>query len=165
MAKYKSYKLKNTLPEDEETYFNGIQTDIYDTRYSILSEYFDSDTIVLWIDALGIEWLPLLRWSLLSNCDASIKAVSIGQARLPTETIFNDNEWKKTTIPHDKLDKLDKLAHKGVIDDDNYYSCVQEQLTFVANIYQKVNELMQQYHRIIITGDHGTSRLAARLFS
>lgn len=164
MAKYKSYKLKNTLPEDEETYFNGIQTDIYDTRYSILSEYFDSDTIVLWIDALGIEWLPLLRWSLLSNCDASIKAVSIGQARLPTETIFNDNEWKKTTIPHDKLDKLDKLAHKGVIDDDNYYSCVQEQLTFVANIYQKVNELMQQYHRIIITGDHGTSRLAARLF-
>ena len=163
MSKYKSYKLENTLPDDEETYFNGIQTDIYDMRYSVLSEYIDSDTVVLWIDALGIEWLPLLHWTLSNNCDATIRREAIGQAYLPTETKFN-NQWDKMACSYEKLDKLDKLAHKGVVDEPDYYSCVQEQLTFVKGIYYKVNELMEQYHRVIVTGDHGTSRLAARLF-
>ena len=163
MTKYKSYKLENTLPNDDETYFNGIQTDIYDMRYSILSEYVDAETIVLWIDALGIEWLPLLNWSLAQNCDATLINLAVGQASLPTETMFN-NQWEKMSCPHAKLDKLDKLAHKGVVDEPDYYACVQEQLDFVTRIHHKVTELMEQYHRVIITGDHGTSRLAARLF-
>jgi len=68
------------------------------------------------------------------------------------------------SCPHAKLDKLDKLAHKGVVDEPDYYACVQEQLDFITRIHHKVTELMEQYHRVIITGDHGTSRLAARLF-
>ena len=163
MAKYKAYKLENSLPDDEATYFNQIQTDIYDMRYSILSEYLDSDTIILWIDALGIEWFPLLHWALSKYCNAEIKAEAIGQACLPTETMFND-QWEKMNYPYEKLDKLDKLAHKGVIDEPDYYACVQEQLSFVSGICHKVTELMRQHRRIIITGDHGTSRLAARFF-
>lgn len=163
MFKYKSYKLENTLPDDEDTYFNGIQTDIYDMRYTVLSEYIDSDTIVLWIDALGIEWLPLLHWSLTNNRDATIKLVEIGQANLPTETEFND-QWNYMNVPHKKLDKLDKLAHKGVIDEPDYYACVQEQLSFISSLNDTVSELMESYHRVIVTGDHGTSRLAARFF-
>lgn len=163
MSKYKAYKLENTLPEDDEIYFNGIQTDIYDMRYSVLSDYIDDEVIVLWIDAMGIEWLPILNWSLSNNCDANIIKVAIGQANLPTETEFND-QWKRMSCPHNKLDKLDKLAHKGVVDEPDYYVCVQEQLAFIANIYRKVTELMEEHHRVIITGDHGTSRLAARMF-
>lgn len=163
MSQYKAYKLENTLPEDDETYFNGIQTDIFDMRYSVLSEYINDDTIVLWIDAMGIEWFPLLNWSLSKNCDANIIKVALGQANLPTETEFND-QWKKMSCPYDKLDKLDKLAHKGVVDEPDYYACVQEQLAFITNIHLKVTELMEQYHRVIVTGDHGTSRLAARMF-
>ena len=163
MAKYKAYKLENTLPDDEEVYFNGVQTDVYDMRYSVLSEYIDSDTVILWIDALGLEWAPLLHWTLTQNCDATIINVAIGQAGLPTETKFN-NQWKKMSCPHEKLDKLDKLAHKGVVDEPDYYVCVQEQLAFIKGISHRITELMNQYHRVIITGDHGTSRLAARLF-
>lgn len=163
MSKYKSYKLENTLPDDEDTYFNGIQTDIYDMRYTVLSEYIDSETIVLWIDALGIEWLPLLYWTLSNNRDATIKIVEIGQASLPTETEYND-QWNYMSVPHKKLDKLDKLAHKGVIDEPDYYACVQEQLSFISGLNDTVSELMKSYHRVIVTGDHGTSRLAARFF-
>ena len=163
MTKYKSYKLENTLPDDDETYFNGIQTDIYDMRYSVLSEYVDANSIVLWIDALGIEWLPLLNWSLAQNFDVTLTNLAVAQASLPTETMFN-NQWEKMSCPHAKLDKLDKLAHKGVVDEPDYYACVQEQLDFVTRIHHKVTKLMEQYHRVIITGDHGTSRLAARLF-
>ncbi len=163
MAKYKAYKLENTLPDDEEVYFNGIQTDEYDMRYSILSEYVDSDTVILWVDALGLEWAPLLHWTLSQYCDATIKRIAVAQASLPTETKFN-NQWERMSCPFVKLDKLDKLAHKGVVDAPDYYACVQEQLAFIKDIRQKVAELMQKYHRVIITGDHGTSRLAARLF-
>ena len=66
--------------------------------------------------------------------------------------------------PHDKLDKLDKLAHHGVIDDPSYYACIQEQFSFFSKVVDKVEELFQKYHRVIITGDHGSSRLAARFF-
>ena len=66
--------------------------------------------------------------------------------------------------PHDKLDKLDKLAHHGVIDDPSYYTCIQEQFAFFSKVVDKIEELFQKYHRVIITGDHGSSRLAARFF-
>lgn len=43
MARYKAYKLENTLPDDEELYFSGVQTGSYDYRYSVLSDFIDSD--------------------------------------------------------------------------------------------------------------------------
>lgn len=165
-SKYRSYKLENVLPDDENIYFNGIQTDIYDMRYSVLSDYIDSDTIVLWIDALGVEWFPILHWAISKYCDCDIVKEEIVQACLPTETKFND-QWEKMANPHEKLDKLDKLAHKGMsfFDDNDYYSCVAEQLKFVSDeIPTKIDSLLEKYKRVIITGDHGTSRLAARFF-
>lgn len=163
MERYKSYKLANTLPMDEASYFNGIQTDAYDMRYSVLSDSIDSDTAILWIDGLGIEWLPLLRWSVIQHCDVTIKNIAIGQANLPTETKFNE-QWNLMEVPYEKLDKLDKLAHKGVVDEPDYYSCIEEQLSFVSSAYKKIAKMMETHHRVIVTGDHGTSRLAARFF-
>lgn len=163
MERYKSYKLANTLPMDEASYFNGIQTDAYDMRYSVLSDSIDSDTAILWIDGLGIEWLPLLRWSVIQHCDVTIKNIAIGQANLPTETKFNE-QWNHMEVPYEKLDKLDKLAHKGVVDEPDYYSCIEEQLSFVSSAYKKIAKMMETHHRVIVTGDHGTSRLAARFF-
>ena len=68
------------------------------------------------------------------------------------------------SMPYEKLDKLDKLAHKGVVDEPDYYTCIEEQLTFFTKVLDKVNELLNNYQRVIITGDHGASRLAARFF-
>jgi len=163
LSRYKAHKLENTLPEDEDMYFAGIQTDAYDNRYSILADNIDSDTAILWIDALGVEWLPLLKWTISKNCDGTISSFSIGQANLPTETCYNDL-WNNMDTSHSKLDKLDKLAHKGVIDEPDYYTCIEEQISFVSGIHKNIAELLKKHHRVIVTGDHGTSRLAARFF-
>lgn len=144
-------------------YFAGIQTDAYDNRYSILADNIDSDTAILWIDALGAEWLPLLKWTISKNCDGTISDSSIGQANLPTETCYNDL-WNNMDTPYSKLDKLDKLAHKGVIDEPDYYTCIEEQISFVSGIHKHITGLLKKHHRVIVTGDHGTSRLAARFF-
>lgn len=115
------------------------------------------------MDALGIEWLSLLYWGIANNCEGIITNVSLAQATLPTETSFNE-QWKSMSMPYKKLNKLDKLAHKGVIDEPDYYSCIEEQMDFVAGISSQVSSLLAEYHRVVITGDHGTSRLAARFF-
>ena len=120
LARYKAHKLENTLPADENVYFAGFQTDVYDNRYSVLADNIDGDTIILWIDALGVEWLPLLSWTIKEHCDGKIVSTSVGQAILPTETCYNDL-WSRMDTPYSKLDKLDKLAHKGVVDEPDYY--------------------------------------------
>ncbi len=163
MGLYKTHKLENSLPDDEELYFSGIQIESYDYRYSLLSEAINENSVVLWIDALGVEWLPLLLWELRRDGKGDIKESHVALANLPTETMYND-QWNQMNVPHEKLDKLDKLAHKGVIDDPDYYSCVEQQLLFMNTVANAVRKLFKDYQRVIITGDHGTSRLAARFF-
>lgn len=163
IAKYKSHKLENTLPNDDDVFFNGIQTSTYDYRYALLSDATDNNTAILWVDALGVEWLPLLEWTISNNRDFNLVNSYIAQATLPTETCFND-QWASMTTPHSKLDKLDKLAHKGVVDEPDYYACIEEQFAFISGIGKHISSLMEKYHRVVITGDHGTSRLAARFF-
>ncbi len=162
-SNYKLYKLSNTLPDSEELYFNGIDPEEFSFRYPVLSEKINDNTITLWIDALGAEWAPLLKWALSMKCNGVLESCQIVQSQLPSETCFND-QWVQMSVPHEKYDKLDKLAHKGVIDDKDYYACVEEQINFVCNIVNIVNNLLKTYSRVIITGDHGTSRLAARFF-
>lgn len=163
MSRYKAHKLANTLPGDEELYFSGADASSFDYRYAVLSEYEDDDTLILWVDALGIEWLPLLYWVIAGNCTGVIKKVAVVQATLPTETCFNE-QWKSMPVKSDKLNRLDKLAHNGVIDERDYYACIEEQMDFVEGIGRRVALLLAKYRRVVITGDHGTSRLAARFF-
>lgn len=162
-SNYKLYKLSNTLPQSEELYFNGIDPEEYNFRYPVIAEVVDNQTFILWIDALGAEWAPLLNWALTNKCIGNIESYQIVQTQLPSETRFND-QWTQMSSPYEKYDKLDKLAHKGVVDDKDYYACIDEQISFVCEIVNIVNDLLRKYPRVIITGDHGTSRLAARFF-
>lgn len=160
---YKSHKLENTLPRDEDQHFSGLNTERYDYRYAKVSTAVTDDCVILWIDALGAEWLPLLVWALRKSKKGSVKEYSVAQASLPTETTFNE-QWKQMPVDYKKLNRLDKLAHKGIIDDPDYYACIEDQMSFIVDLQQQADELLTQYDRVIITGDHGTSRLAARIF-
>ena len=162
-SNYRRYKLSNTLPEDLELYFNDFDVEEYNYRYPVLAEMINDQTYLVWVDALGAEWMPLLKWALSVACEGNVIGAEIVQAQLPSETCFNE-QWKQMTLPYVKYDKLDKLAHKGVIDDKDYYACIEEQLRFVFGIAEKVNKLLKEHTRVIVTGDHGTSRLAARFF-
>ena len=163
IAQYKFYKLSNTLPDCVDLLCETIKPDTLPHRYSILNQYVKEDTIVLWIDAMGFEYLSILLSVLSKNNKGKVIASQLTQALLPTQTSFNE-QWKQMSTPYEKLDKLDKLAHKGVVDEPDYYTCIEEQLSFFEKVSNKVDELINNYQRIIITADHGTSRLAARFF-
>ena len=161
--RYRSYKLKNTLPEQETVFSQGVDIERFHFRFSLLSDALNSDCVILWVDALSAEWLPLLNWTLRNSCEGDIVHVSVAQAVLPTSTRFNE-EWNNMGVPYQKLNKLDILAHRGIVDDPDYYACIEEQINFVSDLTEEINALLKQYRRVIITGDHGASRLAARFF-
>lgn len=163
MSDYKVHKLANTLPESDEVFFRGIEPDTLPYRYAVLNQNMKGSTAVLWIDAMGFEYLSLLLYVLEENDKGNVLSAELAQASLPTETKYNE-QWKQMSVHCEKLDKLDKLAHKGVVDEPDYYTCIEEQLMFFNKVSDTVSELMKNYHRVIITGDHGTSRLAARFF-
>lgn len=160
---YKAHKLANTLPESDAVFFRGIEPDTLPYRYAVLNQNIKDSTVVLWIDAMGFEYLSLLLYVLNTNNNGSVQSFELVQASLPTETKYNE-QWKQMSVPYEKLDKLDKLAHKGVVDEPDYYACVEEQLMFFKKVSNTISELLNSYHRVVITSDHGTSRLAARFF-
>lgn len=163
IADYKAHKLANTLPESDEVFFRGIEPDTLPYRYAVLNQNIKDSTIILWIDAMGFEYLSLLLYVLNTNKNGRLLSSELVQASLPTETKYNE-QWKQMSVNFKKLDKLDKLAHKGVVDEPDYYTCVEEQLMFFNKVSDTISELLNSYHRVIITSDHGTSRLAARFF-
>jgi hypothetical protein len=113
---------------------------------------------------MGVEWLSLLYGQLKkTDPTLSIEKPIIATACLPTETEFN-KQWDDFGCPYEKLDKLDLLSHKGIPDDTNYFSCIDTQFEIIQDVVHKAVSLITKYDRIIITADHGSSRLAALAF-
>jgi hypothetical protein len=157
---YKYNKILNRFPKNELPLpdYNA-----YNSRFSTLQKYANENTFVLWIDGMGIEWLSLF-YGKLKKCHTnfSIENPIIVKALIPTETEFN-KQWEDFK-PYEKLNKLDKLAHKGVPDDDDYFSCIDTQFEIIQEIADKAASLIRNYERVIITAGHGSSRLAALAF-
>lgn len=140
-----------------------VNLDAFDSRLSFLQKYDTSASYMLWIDAMGIEWLPLLLFCLKPlEPDVHIQS-QVGTAIAPTETEFNE-QWFELKCNHEKWDRLDKLAHSGTPDDRDYFSCIAKQLEIIQDIASYAISLVDQYDTVIITADHGCSRLAARAF-
>jgi hypothetical protein len=112
---------------------------------------------------MGIEWLSLFYRQLGKyHENYTVEKPIITKALMPTETEFN-KQWEDFK-PYEKLDKLDSLAHKGIPDDNDYFSCIDAQLGIIQEIVDKAVSRLQTYERVIITADHGSSRLAALAF-
>ena len=137
-----------------------IDFDSIDSRNKIIQKSTTDSSLQFWVDGLGAEWIPVLM--------SRLKALEMGvflrpivtKALLPTETEYN----KKWSSEDEKWDRLDKLAHSGMPDDKDYFLCVARQLEIMGEIVERVTEMLTKVNTVILTGDHGSSRLAALLF-
>ena len=152
---YRQSKIMNRQPEDWPNYidFDGV-----DSRNKIMQQYGDVRT--LWVDGLGAEWISLLVKK-LKQIDSSVKVNSnIGRAILPSETEYN-HKWR---ADDEKWDRLDSISHSGMADDKDYFLCIARQIDIIGEVVVRVTELLSRNESVIITGDHGSSRLAALMF-
>lgn len=153
---YRQSKLVNRVPENTPYY---IDLDSIDSRNKIIQNNCHNG-YPLWIDGLGAEWLPLLLGELRKlKIDINIDW-KISRSILPSETDYN-HQWKATD---EKWDRLDKLSHSGMPDDKDYFSCIATQIEYVCAIARRVGELLTDHNCVVVTGDHGSSRLAALFF-
>ena len=159
MAWYRINKLMNRYPGE---YPVKMTFDRFDSRYKLMHPMKGKDCVSFWIDGFGVEYTPLFLHELKTR-GIEPESVNIATALLPTETEYN-HQWDEHDPLTVKWDRLDSCSHKGMPDDKSYFSCVVHQLAVFADAAQKVEELLSKHEYVAITGDHGSSRLAALAF-
>jgi hypothetical protein len=161
VAQYFNWYRRNKLINHPNTDIPcSIDFDAIDSRNKALQLNSTTDSLPFWVDGLGVEWMPVLLSRLNTlGIAVDIKPI-IAKALLPTETEYN-HKW---TAEDKKWDRLDKLSHNGMPDDKDYFLCIARQLEIMNEIVEHVSEMLKKVNRVIVTGDHGSSRLAALLF-
>lgn len=166
---YKRQKVANHLKEDflakvdelaKTRRFNRLPS-----RNEILDGIDKTDTCLLWLDALGVEYLAFIS-NLAQTRGLSI-VIKVARADLPTITSINRGffeDWLGSK--KEKYEELDEVKHK----ESGGYNFINNQLPIhlakELDIIEKVvdkaaTELALRHNkRFLIVSDHGASRLA-----
>lgn len=139
-----------------------IPFDKFDSRLKHLNKMQGKECFTFWIDGFGMEWLPVFLYE-LAKLNITPESKRIATAILPTETEYN-HQWNVDNPMSEKWGRLDTLSHKGMPDDTSYFSCIDHQFSVFSEVAKHVDELLDQHEYVAITGDHGSSRMAALAF-
>lgn len=123
----------------------------------------DSGCVLLVVDAMGAEWLPMLV-ALARERNIGVDWFGVGEAHLPTSTRFNNISWPDVTRRLPDIKRFDNIAHKGA--EAHEARSAEENLSAVLNVLSdevlpRVAEGLARFERVLVTADHGSSRLAA----
>lgn len=164
---YKYYKIKDVFSREFSDSAELINFYEFDTRGQILNKIKNArSAYYIWIDGMGIEWLDLLVKKIGEESgELTDPAVFIGAAVLPTITSVNMTCADSETVSC-KLGNLDSLGHVKDRSDCNYYSIIAKQLELIGTIAHEIVRIASKYPQmdIVITADHGMSRMAAKGF-
>ncbi len=162
---YRLQKLKDHVTSDfcerakqVKTHLPGISD-----RDALVQEYVnEDDTALLVVDGLGAEYLPLLI-SLAQKRNIGVFSAEPAFVKLPSSTEFNPIQWPENRrLP--EIKSLDNYLHNG----SEMHSVKSQEEDFVTlleifdgKILPAVAESMTRFSQIILTSDHGATRLAA----
>lgn len=159
---YRVNKIMNQIPQGFLDLVNHTKAKSIDVppRRQALSEYkSDYDTAVLLVDGMGAEYLPLLV-SLFKKEGLNIEFANTVKAELPTITELNPVEWENKLRD---IKGIDNTAHDGAEKhvvtelEENIYATFQ---VIEKDVVKSVVKGVSEYKRVIITADHGLTRLA-----
>ena len=161
--KYKWQKITNTLTEDfddlvkQYAYEKGESIYSIQPRSLIVSELYDDDTAVLFVDGMGAEYVDYLS-NLFADLQETEYAVSynVGYCHLPTVTEINKDflNGKKTLEPIYALDELKHSTFSYPLNITKEFDELKKIKELVLNAFNETTK------KVIIASDHGTSRLA-----
>lgn len=120
-----------------------------------------TDTALLVVDALGIEYLPVLT-AIAKRCNIHLELSQIAAANIPTETKFNSIQWdpQRTLAPVKGLDNIvhdGTEKHEAVSPEGCFAGTLQKIETDVLN---RIADGLTRFPHVVVTADHGSSRLA-----
>lgn len=138
--------------------------DSLDYRESIINKNRNEDTHLIWVDALGVEFLSYIQ-HLINQYNLNSET-NICRAYLPSITEYNCQFYDDWQYSKEKVIILDNLLHDGssdlTLDGLKYPYHLPTELIIIDEVLSKIASLLNQgeYRKVILTSDHGASRFA-----
>lgn len=165
---YKRQKLSNQLEPDFLREVDDLAVsrkyNRLPTRNEILDTVDKSDTVLYWLDALGVEYLALVE-ALVQKRGLAMR-INLARAELPTITSINRDFFDAWQGRKEKNRDLDETKHseRGGYNFNNNELPIHlaKELEIIKGTIDKAaTELaLRQCRRFLIVSDHGASRLA-----
>ncbi|MBU0946703.1 MAG: BREX-4 system phosphatase PglZ [Proteobacteria bacterium] len=162
--KYRELKIAGRVtPEFYERAQLEVPPNFVQSRDAIVQRYtLDNGCALLVVDAMGAEWLPMLVMLALQR-NMGVDSIAVGEANLPTTTQFNNIYWPDVARRLPDIKRFDNIVHNGV--ETHETRCAEENLAAALDVIggevlPRVAEGLIQFERVLVTADHGSSRLA-----
>lgn len=162
--KYRELKMADRVTPD---FYERAQQMVFpssvQSRDTIVQRYVsDNGCALLVVDAMGAEWLPMLV-VLARQRNMGVDSIAVGKAHLPTSTIFNNINWPDASRRLRDIKRFDNIAHNGAEAHEarRAEENMAAALDVIGNeVLPRVAEGLAWFERILVTADHGSSRLA-----
>lgn len=166
---YKWQKVCNIINDDFVTTVERLAVErpfgSLDSRHNVIKSIGETETLLFWLDALGVEYLSLIQ--ALCRKQGLTLRVHIARAELPTITTKNNDfyykEWHGDKAPKDE--RLDDIKHGEA--SKNYKPLempvyLADEITIIEDIIDqaKTQLALYNYKKVLLVSDHGASRLA-----
>ena len=166
-SEYKWLKATDTLTEEFVSKVKRISLEKgasvfqMQSRNYFVSEHYDENTSILFVDGMGIEYADYLA-HLFSDLDEQQYSVffEAGFCTLPSVTEINKDFMDGRNTVEPPVRELDELKHAN----NAHPESLMKQFHILDNLKNRVlGLLVGNTHRIIIAADHGTSRMAVKV--
>jgi hypothetical protein len=122
----------------------------------------DNGCALLVVDAMGAEWMPMLVAQARKR-NIGVDSIAVGEAHLPTSTKFNNIYWPDVARRLPDIKRFDNIVHNGA--EAHEARCAEENLAAALDVIDgevlpRVAEGLVRFERVLVTADHGSSRLA-----
>lgn len=160
---YRRYKVSGSITDNfVKRAYDLVVPKAYPSRDTVIAKLqAQSDTALLVIDAMGAEYMPLLI-AMAKRRGMNIESQAVVTAKLPTETVFNPIKWDETRrLP--EIKSIDNIVHNGAAKHEassperNFAETLR---VFETEIINRIAEGLTRFARVVVTSDHGASRLA-----
>lgn len=131
------------------------------TRNSVIASNYTNDSVVLFVDGMGIEYVDYLA-HLFEELDSSKFSFNInaGYCTLPSITEINKDFLVGRNTSEPPIRDLDELKHSNNVHPDS----IIKQFGLLDGIRDRILGLFAgNINRVIVAADHGTSRLAVKV--
>ena len=159
---YKRQKVQNIFDSRIDEGIRKAELLEVTSRNEALKNVRRSGDFTLWVDGMGLEWVDLLLYFVAKKNRRIACSFMAAAAKLPTVTSAN-KVWEDWPIDSwRKDDHLDTKSHiKDKSDGVDPAALIDLQFQIVAKLADDIVELVEDCGRVIVTADHGMSRLAA----
>ncbi len=164
---YKWLKATDSITEDFVAKVGRIAeekgTSVFEmqSRNHYVTEHYDDQTAILFVDGMGIEYADYLAY-LFSDLSEKQYSVTIeaGFCTLPSVTEINKDFMSGRNTVEPPVRELDELKHANNVHPESLI----KQLNILDQLKDRVlGLLVGNTNKIIITADHGTSRMAVKV--